>query len=206
MGALPEPRTGVRVAPATAERWADLEIVFGTRGDPARCWCQWFFAGAEVAPGSVAAANRAALQVQVAQGAQGAGPGILAYLDGAPAGWVALGPRPRYTRLAGSPMLRGGGGGEPFSDPAVWSVTCFVVKVGARRRGVATALVAGAIDHARRSGAAVLEAYPVDLRERPGIAAASLYHGVLSMFLDAGFTETARPLPGRAVVRLALRG
>jgi GNAT superfamily N-acetyltransferase len=82
----------------------------------------------------------------------------------------------------------------------VWAVTCFVVRVGHRRRGVASALLDGAVDLARRHGAAVVEGYPVDTSARKA-SSAELYHGPLSVFGAAGFTEVARPSPARAVVR-----
>jgi GNAT superfamily N-acetyltransferase len=99
-----------------------------------------------------------------------------------------------------------GTGADVFSDPSVWSVTCFVVKVGARRQGVATALLRGAIGLARQGGATVVEAYPVDLGRKPSASAAELYHGTMSTFLRAGFAEVARPAPARPVVRLSLAG
>ena len=86
----------VQVIPVTVDRWPDLEKVFGTRGDPSRCWCQWFFAGAQVGPKELAAANKDALRGQVAAGPP---PGLLAYLGRAPVGWAAVGPRPGYGRL-----------------------------------------------------------------------------------------------------------
>ena len=83
----------------------------------------------------------------------------------------------------------------------MWSVTCFVVRVGFRRRGIASALLRAAIEHAAASGARVLEAYPVDTAERKA-SSAELYHGVLSTFVGSGFEVVSRPQPGRAVVRL----
>ena len=32
----------VRIVPVTDAPWADVERVFGTRGDPSTCWCQFF--------------------------------------------------------------------------------------------------------------------------------------------------------------------
>jgi hypothetical protein len=52
----------VQVMPVTVDRWPDLEKVFGTRGDPSRCWCQWFFEGAQRGPGELATANKDALR------------------------------------------------------------------------------------------------------------------------------------------------
>jgi hypothetical protein len=174
----------VAVVPATADRWNHVVAVFDGPGDPGGCWCQWFFRGA-VADRAHAAANRSALQSQISAGPTG----VLGYLDGVPSGWCAVAPRPGYTKLARSPLLRGLD--DPaVDDPSVWSVTCFVVRRSARRRGLSSALV--------------VEGYPVDPEVRRTSSAAELYHGVASVFLGAGFTEVARPLPARTVVRLTL--
>jgi GNAT superfamily N-acetyltransferase len=84
----------------------------------------------------------------------------------------------------------------------VWRVTCFVVPVRNRRKGVAHVLLRGAIEFAREQGAAALEGQPVDTggERHPG---ANLYHGTLSMFEATGFAEVARPRPDRPVMRLA---
>jgi GNAT superfamily N-acetyltransferase len=188
------------VVPATPNRWPDLEALFGTRGDPARCWCRWFYAGAQVAPGAAAAANREALRGQVRQGPP---PGVLAYRDDEPVGWCAVAPRPSYTRLPRMQVLRGTPPDE-LTDAAVWSVTCFVVRVGQRRSGVARALLDGAVRLACEGGARVVEGYPVDVAAKGATSSAELYHGPLSTFLAAGFREVARPGPARPVVRLEL--
>jgi len=190
----------LQVVPATAGRWPDLEDVFGTRGDPSRCWCQWFYEGAQVGPGELAAANKESFRAQVAAGPP---PGVIAYLDRAPVGWAAVARRPVYTRLRRSTVLRGTSP-SGFEDESVWSVTCFVVKAGARRQGVSTALLRGAVELAQSGGASVIEAYPVDLELKSSATAAELYHGALSTFLHVGFAEVSRPAPARPVVRLYL--
>jgi GNAT superfamily N-acetyltransferase len=88
-------------------------------------------------------------------------------------------------------------------DQGVWAITCFVVRVGYRRRGVGAALVGGAVEVARVGGARVVEAYPVDTAGQK-ISSADLYHGPLSTFVAAGFAVSGRPLEGRAVVELEL--
>jgi GNAT superfamily N-acetyltransferase len=188
--------TGVTVRPATTDRWDDVVAVFDGPGDAGRCWCQWFFRGV-VADREHAAANRAALRSQLSGGP----PGVLGYLDGEPSGWCAVAPRPGYTRLTRSPLLRDVPE-PPLDDPSVWAVTCFVVRRTARRRGLSSALLAGAVDLALAGGASLVEAYPVDPAVRRPSGAAELYHGVLSVFLRGGFTEVARPQPARPVVRL----
>jgi GNAT superfamily N-acetyltransferase len=192
---------GIDVRPCTPERWADLEAVLDGPGDPGRCWCQWFFRGAQ-ADRVHADANRAALRRQVAEGPP---PGVLGYVDGVPTGWCAVAPRPSYTRLVRSALLRDTPAGA-LADPGVWAVTCFVVRRGSRRQGLAAPLLDGAVALARGAGATVVEGYPVDVAGRSSTSAAALYHGPLSVFLRAGFAEIARPAPDRPVVRLPLSG
>jgi hypothetical protein len=68
---------------------------------------------------------------------------------------------------------------------------------------VSAALLKGAIDYARSQGATLLEAYPVDKKERshPDF----MFFGAKSMYDRAGFKEVARRKPARPVVRKALR-
>src|SRR5512134_1362290 len=55
---------------------------------------------------------------------------------------------------------------KPVDDAPVWSIVCFVVPPEFRHRGVAAALLRGAIEYAAKRGARVLEAYPIDKAER----------------------------------------
>jgi GNAT superfamily N-acetyltransferase len=80
-----------------------------------------------------------------------------------------------------------------IDDTPVWSVTCFVVRTGYRRQGVAHALLAGAVRHATEHGAPVLEGYPIDPAGRR-VSTSFAYVGTTSMFEAAGFhrvTQTA---------------
>ena len=194
---------GLTIAPATADRWADLVTVFGTRGDPSWCWCQYFLTTGSSYTGS-AERNRSDLERQVREA--DVPPGLLAYLDGEPVGWVQLGPRDTFPRVTGHQALRKVVEGR---DPGeqVWRTTCFVVRVGHRRQGVARALLEAGMAFAAEHGAAVLEGHPVDVSARDTRpAGAMLYHGTASMFTDAGFTEIGRTTPTRPVVRRRLRG
>jgi len=120
---------------------------------------------------------------------------VLAYLDDEPVGWCAIAPKADYPRVVASPVTGN-------DTDGIWSLTCFVVRVGHRRRGVAAALLPAAIDLARSHGAAIVEAYPVGALARKSISAAELFHGPLALFRDAGFTELLRPSSARAVVQL----
>ena len=121
---------------------------------------------------------------------------------GAPSAGSALGPREDYERLAFSKIL------APPDDTPVWSIVCFVVSRRARGQGVATRLLAAAIEYARAHGATTLEAYPVD-GDRGLVPAANAYGGPLSVFERAGFTVVERrqwnkATPVRPIVRLEL--
>src|SRR4051794_8272463 len=141
---------GVEVRDATADRWDDVVVVFEGPGDPGRCWCQWFYRGGQ-ADRAHAAANRASLGAQVRKDPP---PGVVGYVDGEPSGWAAVAPRPTYPRLTRSPLLHD----DPdLDDSSVWSLTCFVVRRTARGRGLSGALLAGAVDLARRAGADQVE-------------------------------------------------
>lgn len=185
----------LQVYPATPDRWCDVVTVMGQRGDPAYCWCQYFLLRGKAWQAATAEDNKARLRQQIETCEYP--PGVLAYLAGEPVGWCAAAPKRNYPRTVASPIT-----GDDVH--AIWSITCFVVRVGQRRRGVAGALLTGAIDLARTGGAALAEAYPVDPTARKSVSAAELYHGTLSLFLDAGFEETRRPYPARAVVQLRL--
>ena len=121
-------------------------------------------------------------------------PGLLGYEGSTPVGWVSLGPRDDYAKLRTSPVMR------PVDGQSVWSIVCFVVPTEHRRRGVAVALLRGAIEYARQHGVRTLEAYPVDLAQVP--SSQSLWFGTMAMYEAAGFHEVARRKPGRPVVRL----
>jgi GNAT superfamily N-acetyltransferase len=191
-----------RIAPATAARWADVVAVFGTRGDPSWCWCQFFLTTGTGYHDS-AARNRASLEAQVREA--DVPPGLLAYRDGEPVGWLQLGPRATYPRVTGQVALARVVGERDVGE-SVWRTTCFVVKVGHRRQGVAGALLAAGVEYAADHGATVLEGHPVDVSARDTRpAGAVLYHGTASMFTEAGFVEIGRTAPTRPVMRRHVR-
>jgi GNAT superfamily N-acetyltransferase len=123
--------------------------------------------------------------------------GLIGYRGDVPVGWVSLGPRTDYLRLERSQVMK------PVDDQPVWSIICFVVPSAYRHEGVAHALLAGAINFARRRGVGILEAYPVDKGTRS--ADDFIWFGVKSMFDSAGFQEVARRSPTRPVMRLRLQ-
>lgn len=203
MPAQPLPPLPLIVLPATADRWPDIELLFAGSA----CWCQ-YWRGSASDYGRISKATlldhvlderRAALRRQLQQPSP---PGVVAYSGHEPVGWCGFGPRHTLVRLARSRTI------SPVDELSVWSIVCFLVRPGFRRRGVATALLQGAIACARSHGAPALEAYPIDPGARrlsPNFA----YVGTLSLFEKAGFrrlgeTEARSAGLPRLIVRLAL--
>ena len=188
--------------PLTPDRWPDLERLFGPSGAYSNCWCAFqrltgreFSAGCE----KRGAGNRALLRrLTEAEGR----PGLIAYREEEPVGWVSIGPRREFGRILRSPITRLSP--DEATDASVWSVVCFFVPRPHRGSGVGRALLDHAVRHARRAGAATLEAYPVDT----GGARAqysSVFTGTLGLFRSAGFEVVSERVAARPVVRLSLR-
>ena len=123
---------------------------------------------------------------------QGKEPGLVAYDDGDPVGWISVAPREQYGALLRSPQYR-----PQDSDVGVWSIVCFVVDRPRQRKGLAGILLDAAIEHARRQSAAALEAYPHRVKKDD-------YMGHVDLFLEHGF-EVVREAAKRAIVRRRLR-
>ncbi len=193
----------ITVVPANRASWEDLRVVFGSRGDPARCQCQYF----KTTPAQWRAlrvderADRLREQTGCGHPRTAATSGLVAYLDGEPAGWCAVEPRPVYVHLLGSRVVWAARNEDP-ADDGVWAVTCFVTRTGFRRRGVAAALAVAAVGFARERGARAIEGYPMITHAGREITWGELYVGSRSMFADAGFTEVSRPTRRRVVMRI----
>ena len=187
------------IQPLTAQRWNDLVTLFERPGcSVARgCWCMFYReSGKSVVPHglSLRDSRKRSLKKLVDRGVV---PGLLGYRDGQPVGWVSLGPRDEYARLARSPVMKA------VDDKPVWSIVCFVVDPKVRHQGVAAALLKGALEWARENGVNLVEAYPVDKVKRSSDD--GMWFGAKSMYDDAGFVEVACRKPTRPVVRKTLR-
>jgi GNAT superfamily N-acetyltransferase len=191
----------LEVVPATADRWPDLISLFEGDG-PLGCWCQYWRRSSHAFSTGGPGSGETNLDAQVRAGPPA--PGVIAYLDGEPAGWCGFGPRATLERLVRSRTI------PVVDDLEVWSVVCFKVRVGYRRRGVATALLAGAIEYARSMAAPAIEAYPID-PDGHRLDVGFSYVGFTSMFEAAGFhrvLETGARSAGRPriLMRLDLAG
>jgi GNAT superfamily N-acetyltransferase len=192
------------VIPANEASWEDLQAVFGTRGDPSRCWCQRYKmqpreSWASVGPEELAFRLRQQTDCDHPQSRSTSG--LVAYLDVEPVGWCAVEPRSHYGRLLRNTRVPWEGRSEDKADDGVWAVTCFVTRAGFRRRRITYALARTAVDLARSRGARALEGYPITTTE---IVLSELHVGSRSAFAAAGFTEVSRPTLRRVVMRIDL--
>jgi GNAT superfamily N-acetyltransferase len=171
--------SSIEILPLTPDRWPDVTALFDEGGDPKTCSCMFWRVRSKDWSFANAAEAREGLHALVAAGRDPA-PGLVAYADGRPVGWVSVAPREDYDRLTNSRVR------PRIDDTPVWSIVCFVVSRAARGQGLTTRLLDAAMDYATERGAQGLEAYPVDVGDTR-IPAAVGYTGLLSTFLAAGF-------------------
>lgn len=193
----------VRIVPANAASWEDLQAIFASNRDAASCGCQWFKHRDKDWAAIPPAAHLDALREQTGCGHADAEEttGLVAYVADVPAGWVAVEPRARYQRLlrARTPWL---GRDEDKHDGGVWAVSCFIVRKEYRGERLTYALAAATIPHARAAGATAIEGYPMVTEPGKEITWGELYVGPLGAFEAAGFSVVSAPSKRRRVVRV----
>jgi GNAT superfamily N-acetyltransferase len=188
---------GFEARPLTPQTWADLEALFALPGGSIvrGCWCMYYRRSGKVSVSARAGEdNKQQLCDLVSAGTV---PGLVGYVDGAPSGWISLGPREDYAKLQRSRIMK------PVDDAEVWSVVCTYVAKAYRGQGVQHRLLAAGVDFARSQGVRLLEAYPVDKPERSHDD--FMFFGSRSLYERAGFREVVRRSPTRVVMRKSLR-
>ena len=187
---MANPRPGeLAIRPLTAARVDDVKTVTaGTWG--ATCWDLFprFTAKQERERGLTGkgeAPRRAAL-ARLARRRQA--PGLVAYRDGEPIGWIALGPRADFTRVDVSRAT------PRVDDVAVWVIPCLTVRRGRRGQGIAIAMIRAAAQYAARHGAPAVEAYP--RADSARLHDDFAFYGTAAMFRKAGFRQVRGPLAG----------
>lgn len=170
----------IEIVPLTARRMDDLgQVLRGTWGNG--CWCMHPRLNERLlrelpGPGGANERRRVAM---TALARKRRAPGLLAYADGQPVGWIAVAPRPELVRVEASRVT------PRVDDVDVWVIPCITVKKGSRGQGIATAMIEAAVEHAGRHGAPAVEAYPRagDVRVHDDFA----YIGTEALFARAGF-------------------
>lgn len=186
----------LHIEPLTPDRWDDVVRLFGDNGAYGNCWCTWFRQTAKDFSAGCAdrgAGNRDFLRRLTDAGRR---PGLIAYREGAPVGWVSVAPLDEFGRVLRSPTLKP----EATPPPTTWAIVCFYIPRNERRTGVTGVLLRAAVDYATACGATRIEAYPVDTHGHERVESAGLFTGKLDWFEHAGFAEVRRRSSRRPVV------
>jgi len=181
--------------PLTADRWKDLEALFGERGACGGCWCMsWRLSKSEFTS-QKGSKNKAALMKMVKSGEI---PGIIGYSEGKPVAWCSLAPRETFPALERSRTLK------RIDDKPVWSVVCFFIAKPFRKKEISVRILESAVEYARKNGAKIVEGYPVEPKKGRWPDAFA-WTGVASAFKKAGFKEVHRGSPSRPIMRYSIK-
>jgi GNAT superfamily N-acetyltransferase len=179
--------------PLTQKLWRDFEMLLGARGACGGCWCMfWKLRGKDFSENT----GDSARQMQKSIVDSKTVPGLLAYSEGYPIGWIAVEPRSQYPKLAHSRVLK------PVDDQEVWSITCFFVEKNHRHKGITVELLKAAAEYVKSRGGKIVEGYPVDAQQNQPDP--FVYTGTASAFNHAGFKEVARNSPTRPIFRYVI--
>lgn len=191
-----------RLSPATRDDYLaffdhERGAAFSDNPEWARCYCQFYripraldweaFTGAQ---------NRVAASASIDCGEA---EGYLAKAGSEIVGWLHAAPRHKLPhcferlRIEATPL------DVAPQDAAV--IVCFVVAPAWRRRGVATALLDGALADLAARGIAFVDAFP--FKAGDSVDATDHYHGPASLFASRGFVPIA-DTDGATVVRKLL--
>jgi GNAT superfamily N-acetyltransferase len=141
------------------------------------CWCIGFHAeGADRK--TTAALNRERKLERVREGRAHA---ALVFDGDECLGWCQFGAPDEVPRIKSRAAYEKG-----QSTPPDWRIACNFVGKGNRRRGVASAALAGAIDLIADLGGGIVEGYPEDAASVP---AGFLFNGALSTYETLGFVR-----------------
>ena len=133
---------GFVVRQLTPDLWPALEDLFDATGPVGRCWCMYWRLGnkyRERQPDE----NRDAFHEVVEQGPP---PGLVAFDEDLAVGWCQLTPRDALPWLDQTWRLK-----RP-DDVPVWSISCFYIRTGYRKKDVTAALIAAALEAAESAG------------------------------------------------------
>jgi GNAT superfamily N-acetyltransferase len=169
-------RLTVEIQCVTSDRWDDLTALFATSTVTRSCWCMWPRVPVGDMHGRTEGQNREGMQAIVDGGSV---PGLLAYMDGDPAGWCSIAPCRDYLRC------------DPEAcSESDWMIACFFLRGDCRGRGIGSALLDGAVRYASERGAATV--YGLPRGWRPDDAPSTL-QGAVKMFRNAGFRDSSDP-------------
>jgi GNAT superfamily N-acetyltransferase len=168
--------------PLTPSRIDDFAHVLRSSGSGASCWDLWpRLSGPEQRAEGLDGSSEKRRAKLGALAKRRHAPGLLAYRGREPVGWISVGPRLDYHRLANSKAT------PPVDEERVWVIPCITVRKEARGQGVATALIRAAVAYAMERGAPAVEAYPRSDAKR--VHDEWAFYGTEALFKKAGFKK-----------------
>jgi GNAT superfamily N-acetyltransferase len=141
------------------------------------CWCLGFHP--EGGDKSLTAAQRRQRKLERVR--EGTAHAALVFDQDDCVGWCQFGAPDEVPRIRSRAVYEKG-----QSVPPAWRIACNFVGKGHRRRGVATAALAGALDLIAGLGGGTVEGYPEGAESVP---AGFLFNGALSTYERLGFTR-----------------
>jgi len=141
------------------------------------CWCLGFHP--EGGDKSMTAAQRRQRKLERVR--EGTAHAALVFDQDDCVGWCQFGAPDEVPRIKSRAVYEKG-----QSVPPAWRIACNFVGKGHRRRGVATAALAGALDLIAGLGGGTVEGYPEGAESVP---AGFLFNGALSTYERLGFTR-----------------
>lgn len=166
-----------------AASWPDYErLMERHNGVWGGCWCMSFHPRAE-GPKPTAEQNRIAKMQRVQDGTAHA---ALVYVGDDCVGWCQFGPTAELPCIKNRRNYEATGPVLPD-----WRITCFFSGTGFRRKGVAHAALAGALQQIADLGGGTVEGYPEETEGRK-VNGAFLFCGALPVFEQAGFARQRR--------------
>ena len=158
---------------------------FADNPDWAKCYCHFYHVPKAIEWASLDGnANRTAMTARIEAAEMD---GFLAYAAGEVVGWLNAQP---LTKLPHCMARMGIAAPRRDVPPQIAAaMVCFVIAPAWRRRGVARALVDGALESFAARGIRVVDAFP--FKAGDSTTATDHYHGPLSLFREAGFEVLA---------------
>ena len=188
----------MKIVPANAASWADLEAILGGAScHGGRCYCQRFKLGWGALAGRCGSEHAHMLREQTDCGypSSATTSGLVAYLDGEPAGWCNVEPRTEFPYLRSVPW-RKRAEDKTDCEHLGGAVLHHARRLPAPRRQLRACRAAA--DFARERGARALEGYPMIPEPGKDVPWGELHVGHVSIFTAAGFDGVSRPtLPPR---------
>ena len=138
--------------PLSKNNWDKFVQLFGSRGACSNCWCMSFRRNkSDFMEGKQNDGNKKLMKKLVWENKP---TGILGFYKGQAIAWCAFAPREVFVKLENSRVHK------RIDDKSVWSIPCFFIDKGFRRKGVSVVMLKAIIKYAKEKISPVIEAYP----------------------------------------------